>query len=252
MSTSNLLSLLLLLITSAKLALASTLLTKEEWIFSNPDGTETTSSMSNLGNAFSNKAFGSLNISGQSLQFGYDGETDKIFSVNQFTGPVPSAGIVEMSWIFSSIDFSRTAIASGIANVGFDFRDQAGTPWMLKDDTLLAGVRLSHQKGKTRVQLQSSDVAKYTTIKIFPYAVFAEELKVRVRFDFDQAGTAGSLQVIVQLGQQKEEFLVSDAVLPVGANLTGYRIIQQTKNGKTNWAMGDSVTVNEYRLSASN
>ena len=123
---------------------------------------------------------------------------------------------------------------------------------MLKDDTLLAGVRLSHQKGKTRVQLQSSDVPKYTTIKVFPYAVFAEELKVRVRFDFDQAGTAGSLQVILQSGEQEEEYVVSDGVLPVGANLTGYRIIQQTRNGKTNWALGDLVTVNEYRLSASN
>ena len=252
MSTSNLFSLLLLLITSAKLVLASTLVTKEEWTFSDPDGSETTSSMSNLGNAFSRKDFGSLNISDQSLQFGYDGQTDKIFSVNQFTGPVPSEGIVEMSWTFSSIDFSRTALASGIANVGFDFRDQAGTPWMLKDDTLLAGVRLSHQKGKTRVQLQSSDVPKYTTIKNFPYAVFAEELKVRVRFDFDQAGTVGSLQVILQSGEQEEEYVVSDGVLPVGANLTGYRIIQQTRNGKTNWALGDLVTVNEFRLSASN
>ena len=236
MSTSNLFSLLLLLITSAKLVLASTLVTKEEWTFSDPDGSETTSSMSNLGNAFSRKDFGSLNISDQSLQFGYDGQTDKIFSVNQFTGPVPSEGIVEMSWTFSSIDF----------------RAQAGTPWMLKDDTLLAGVRLSHQKGKTRVQLQSSDVPKYTTIKIFPYAVFAEELKVRVRFDFDQAGTVGSLQVILQTGEQEEEYVVSDGVLPVGGNLTGYRIIQQTRNGKTNWALGDLVTVNENRLSASN
>ena len=252
MSTLKSFSLLLLLITLAKLALASTLVTKEEWTFSDLDGTETTSSMSNKGNAFSKKVFGSLNISGQSLQFGYDGQTDKIFHVNQFTGPVPSKGIVEMSWIFSFIDFSRTALASAIANVGFDFRDQAGTPWMLKDDTLLGGVRLSHQNGKTRVQLQSSDFPKYTTIKIFPYAVFTEELKVRVRFDFDQAGTAGSLQVILQLGDQDEECVVSDGVLPVGVNLTGYRIIQQTRNGKTNWALGDLVTVNEYRLSASN
>ena len=160
--------LILLSIITVKLALASTLGTIEEWAFSDPDGTETTSSMSNLGNSFSNKVFGSLNISGESLQFGYDGQTDKIFSVNQFTGPVPSEGIVEMSWTFSSIDFSRTALASGIANVGFDFRDQAGTPWMLKDDTLLAGVRLSHRMGQTRVQVQTSNVPKYATIKSYP------------------------------------------------------------------------------------
>ena len=244
--------LILLSIITVKLALASTLGTIEEWAFSDPDGTETTSSMSNLGNSFSNKVFGSLNISGESLQFGYDGETEKIFSVNQFTGPVPSSGIVEMSWTFSSIDFSRTALASGIANVGFDFRDQAGTPWMLKDDTLLAGVRLSHRMGQTRVQVQTSNVPKYATIKSYPYAVFAEELKVRVRFDFDQAGTVGSLQVILQLGELEEEFVVDDGTLPIGANLTGYRINQQTRNGKTNWALGDVVTINEFKLSASN
>ena len=79
--------------------------------------------------------------------------------------------------------------------------------------------------------------------------VLPEPLRVRIRYDFDTAGQPGSMQVFLKLGEEDEINPVTDAQIPEGSALDGYRILQQMTNGKTNWKVGDVVAVDDFTLS---
>jgi hypothetical protein len=228
--------------------LGATPIVIDAWDFSEADGTSITATLSTQGKPFARGKHPTANVKNQALEFSYDGKTDAIFAISEFSKQALRTGVYEISWVFNQMDFTQTAAAQGMANVGFDFRDTEGTTYKGKDDTILVGLRLSFEKGQTRIQIQTADDPKFKTVASYDFSVLRDPLAVRLRLDLNKAGNPGSLQAFLKLGNADPEQVVIDATLPAGKGLSGYRVIQQTRNGNTKWAKGDRVAVDDFKI----
>jgi len=221
----------------------------ETWTFSEADGTTMDATTSDQGTALSSVSRPTAAVKKGRLEFFADGETDGVFLINTFAqGPV-SSGVYEVSWTYTSAAFANTLEVDGSANIGFDFRDTKDTRYKGYDDGLLGGVRLRYHEKHILIQYQPAHVVKFETIASIDRIVLPEPLRVRIRYDLDKSGLPGSMQIFLQLGEEDEIHPVSDAIIPEGSVLDGYRILQQITNGKNNWQVGDIVSIDDFTLS---
>jgi hypothetical protein len=221
----------------------------DAWNFSEVDGTSISATLSTQGKPFARGEHPTAKVKDQALEFSYDGETDAIFAITEFSKQALRTGVYEISWVFNKMDFTQTAAAQGIANVGFDFRDTEGTTFKGKDDTILVGLRLSFEKGQTRIQIQTANDRKFKTVAMYDFSVLRDPLAVRLRLDLNEAGKPGSLQAFLKLGDSDPEQVLAAASLPAGKGLSGYRVIQQMRNGNTNWVQGDHIAIDAFKIS---
>ena len=240
-----------LLITSLCCALSSLLSAEvlETWTFSETNGTLMDATLSDKGRELSSAVRNTAAVKNGRMEFFPDGETDGVFLINEFSAPEMAAGVYEVSWTYASAAFANTMQVGGSANLGFDFRNTMGTRYKGVDDERLGGVRLRYENKAILIQYQQApERNKFITIASIDCIVLPDPLQVRVRYDFDKAGEPGSMQVFLKLGDEDEIHPVTDAMIPAGAILNGYRILQQITNGKTNWQKGDVVAIDDFSL----
>jgi len=221
----------------------------EAWTFSEADGTLMDATYSDQGNMLCPQTRPTLILRNGRVEFVSDGVTDGVFLINPFSGEPITSGVYELSWTYVSAAFVKTMEVDGSANVGFDFRDTKDTRYKGSDDGLLGGVRLRYEGKHIMIQYQSANEEKFETIASMDRVVLPEPLRVRIRYDLDNSGQPGSMQVFLKLGEEDEINPVTDAKIPEGAVLDGYRILQQMTNGGTNWQIGDVVAVDNFTLS---
>lgn len=222
---------------------------QEVWDFEFPDQTPLTQVKSNLGTSFLPGESPIMTIRNNELEFSYDGSTQHTFRQTAFSGEPTSTGISEISWAFTKVDFSRTAAASGSANVGFEVRDFKGTRQNNKDDLVLAGLRLRYDKGKLVIQYKAHDASNFEVIDSTPGAKFEAPVKVRIRLDLDNPTTDGALKIFLKKGTEEAFCALANGTLPKSAVISGFRTAQQTINGKNSWQVGDIVCVDDFTLS---
>lgn len=222
----------------------------ETWTFSEADGTTIDGTSSDKGTLLSTVSRSTAAVKKGRMEFFPDGETDGVFLINAFAqGPV-SSGVYEVSWTYTSAAFANTLEVDGSANIGFDFRDTKETRYKGNDDGLLGGVRLRYEKKHILIQYSAAgDANRFTTVASIDRIVLPDPLSVRIRYDLDNSGKPGSMQIFLQLGEEDEINPVTDAEIPEGTVLSGYRILQQITNGKTNWQKGDVVSIDDFTLS---
>lgn len=221
----------------------------EKWTFDYPDGTPLSQMLSDQGWPLANADKPSARVRAKRLELDAQGDIDAIFLINEFSSKPAKTGLYEVAWTFASAGFARTHEVKGRANAGFDFRDTGDTRYKGKDDRVLGGVRLRYEKKVILIEYQDSTTDKFTEIARVERVVLPEPLHVRIRFDLDQAGQPGSMQVFLSLGDEPEIQPVTDGIIPEGVSLSGYRLIQQITNGGTNWQEGDYVTLDDFMLS---
>ena len=222
----------------------------ETWTFSEADDTTMDATASDQGTLLSTANRPTAAVKNGRMEFFADGETDGVFLINAFAQQPVSYGVYEVSWTYTSAAFVNTLAVDGNANLGFDFRDTKETRYKGKDDGLLGGVRLRYADKHILIQYTAAgDANKFVTIASIDRIVLPEPLRVRIRYDLDNSGKPGSMQIFLQLGEEDEINPVTDAEIPEGAVLSGYRILQQITNGKTSWQQGDVVSVDDFTLS---
>lgn len=220
----------------------------ERWEFSHPDGTQLSQMLSDKGTQLTNKDKPSAKIRKERLEFTGEGDEDSIFLINEFAKRPDLSGVYEVSWVFTSASFGYTHEVDGKANAGIDLRDTGETVFGGKDDTVLAGVRLSYINKTIEIQYQDSEQLVYEKIARIERVVLPEPLQVRILLDFNRAGQPGSMQIFLRLGTDDEINPVVDGILPQGTELKGFRLIQQITNGGANWQKGDYVTIDNFTL----
>jgi hypothetical protein len=239
----------LICLLSAASVLMATAEVIEKWTFDYPDDTPLSQTLSDQGTPLATVDKPTARIWGNRLELNAEGDNDSIFLINEFSGPALPRGIYEVEWSYMSTDFARTHEAKGRAVVGFDLRDTRGTRYKGKDDVVLGGVRMHFNKTDILIEYQDATSEKYIEIAKVERVLMLEPLHVRIRFDLDQSGQAGSMQVFLRLGDQPEINPLIDGMIPEGVQLSGYRLIQQISNGGTAWQKGDYVTVDSFTLS---
>lgn len=240
---------LLTLATAALLHLSASASVREVWTFSAPDGTSLNKVMSNEGTAFFTSGTPITSIRDNQLEFSYDGETPHTFRQMQFHGDPVKDGICEVSWTFSKIDFTKTAAVKGSGNVGIDIRDLKGTRSDNSDDVILGGLRLRFDKKDLQIQYKAHDANEYESIAQMPVAQLEDNLQVRLRFDLNEPTKPGAFKIFLKLWGEDEINPVHSDTLPAGALISGFRVIQQTTNGKNDWQAGDTVLLDDFALS---
>lgn len=223
---------------------------QEIWDFTAPDATSLTRVKSNLGIGFLPAASPIATIRNNELEFSHDGSTPHTFRQTSFGGEPASMGIIEISWVFTKVDFSRTAAVSGSANVGFEVRDFKGTRQNNKDDLVLAGLRLRYDKNKITLQYKAHDVGNFTAIHSIPADQLEAPLVVRMRFDLDNPEAEGALKIYLKEGAEEALCALATGTLPKSAVISGFRTAQQTLNGGNSWQVGDVVCVDDFTRSA--
>lgn len=238
---------LLILMISSQCALFGAI--REIWDFTAPDATPLSKVKSNLGTGFFSGASAIAVIRNNELEFSHDGSTQHTFRQTEFNGESIKKGICEVSWVFTKVDFTKTAAASGTANVGFEVRDLKGTRQNTKDDLVLAGLRLRYDKDKILIQYKSHDAKLYADIHSIPAAGLEAPLQVRLRFDMDNPEVAGALKIFLKEGAGDAFCALETGTLPKSAAISGFRTAQQTLNGKNSWQTSDIVCVDDFTLS---
>lgn len=239
-------------ITSITLALSMAFVASaevlEQWTFSEADGAQFSEMLSDKGTRLATVDKPSASVQNGKLKFVSSDEIDSIFLINKFAGGSYKTGVYEMSWTFTNAVFAATHEVKGKANAGFDFRNNSGTPYKGNDDIFVGGVRLSFENGSIQIQYQDSTTPRYMKLAKIERLVLPEPLHVRIRFDLDAAGEAGSMQVFLRLGEDAEINPLTDGVIPEGSILNGFRITQQITNGKTDWRKDDSISLDNWTL----
>jgi hypothetical protein len=226
---------IILLLTSISLTATAS----EQWTFSERDGSDLRKAKSSAGTIFAGSNSAIAKVNEGALLLSADGKTESTFRISEFK-QAASSGKLEISWTYLSADFSNTAAVKGSGNVGFDLRDTAGTRNAGKDDTVHLSVRLRFQRNALMVQYADAvSPSKWKTLKTIKGDKLLESLAVSVIADLDKGTFAISLN---------GEEALSDGALAKGKPLTGFRIIQQTINGKNNWVPGDTVSVDNFGL----
>jgi hypothetical protein len=209
----------------------------ETWTFSEADGSEMDATYSDNGSVLSSATRPTAAVRDGKMEFFSDGATDGVFLINGFAGMPMSSGVYEVCWTYTSAAFVNTLEVGGSANLGFDFRNTMSTRYKGNDDERLGGVRMRYENKTIQIQYQVAYEARFTTIASIDRIVLPDPLRVRIRYDLDHAGQPGSMQVFLKLGEEDEINPVTDAKIPEGSILNGYRILQQITNGKTNWQL---------------
>jgi hypothetical protein len=218
----------------------------ETWDFTAPDETPLTEAKSNLGTGFIPAASSIAAIRNNELEFSHDGTTQHTFRQTEFSGEPATKGVSEISWVFTKVDFSKTAAAAGSANVGFEVRDLKGTRQNSKDDLVLAGLRLRYDKNKIALQYKAHDAKSFELIHSIPVVKMEAPMQVRMRFDLDNPEAVGALKIYLKEGESEEFCALETATLPQSAVISGFRTAQQTINGKNSWQVGDVVCVDDF------
>lgn len=223
----------------------------ETWSFDQDDGVSIEHVLSDRGSSFGSSGSPIVWVENKQLRFTYDGQTGHTFRQQAFAGTAINSGILELSWTFGEVDFSRTAASGGSANIGFDVRDLSGTRQVPRDDVVFGGVRLRCEKGGVVLQSTQNgggDSKAWAEIRRFDSVHFSGSVSVRLRFDLDRRNEAGAFQVFVITREGNEECVLDDGVLPLGGEISGFRIIQQTTNGRNSWEVGDHVSVDDFAM----
>lgn len=222
--------------------------TREMWDFTATDDTSLHSARSNLGNTFITAASPIAKIRNNEAEFSYDGSSKHTFRQTAFKGAAITTGICELSWVFTKVDFSRTAANNGSGNLGFDVRDLKGTRQNNKDDVVFGGIRLRFEKNKILIQYKPQGNKNFESLYSIPKVKLDAPLQVRLRFDLDKPSEVGALQVFLKEGDAEAFCVLENGILPAGAVIDGFRTAQQTINGNNSWQVGDVVCVDDFTL----
>jgi len=181
------------------------------------------------------------------MEFGYDGSTASIFAGQAFGTGELTSGVYEISWDVTSASFTSGTTS---ANVGFEFRDRVGTSDP-SDDIVIGAVRMRFEGGELKLQYSDAYVTN-ALVASSGTPTLGANLYVYARIDLDNAGSAGSFQVGYKYGSDPIEHTIQNGTANVGASLSldGYRIVQQTTDGFNDWATGDTVSIDNFTLSA--
>lgn len=150
-----------------------------------------------------------------------------------------TTGVFDMSYDVVLMDFSNTQAAGTNANFGFEVRNRTGT-------TTSIGATVQYDGADDQIELQLRDGAGTQVVRTFAGAVLSN-LKVRVVFNLDDAGNAGSLHYYYT----HEGVIVAatyNGTVPAGFHLDEYRLRAQPINGGYGWQVGDPVLMDNLKF----
>jgi hypothetical protein len=210
----------------------------ETWSFSEKNGSPLAKAKSDAGTSFAGNS-PIAKVKGGSLELSADGKTESTFRISGFAKPATS-GKIEVSWTYTSADFSKTAAAGGSGNAGFDLRDINKTRNSPKDDTIHVAVRLRFQKNQLLLQYaDTANIKKWITLKRIKGNSLDKPMTISLVANLNK----GALSI-----SANGEELAANARIAKGKPVSGFRIAQQTINGGNSWLPGDSVSVDNFSI----
>lgn len=213
------------------------------WSFTYANGTLVGSALSEQGSDWGADNGVNAVVQNQRLEFAYDGSIASTFRNATPSGGFSGAttGKYELSWTVTSADFSLTHANSStnLGRVGFGIRTLPAN--------LDANVRLIGINNELRLDYSDS-VANSSVFQTFSGSTI-QNLQLRLVYDLDNRGNAGSFQVFYTPDGGSEVAAVTSGTLHSGFELDAVRMIQQTSNGGTSWMPGDTVVVDNVTLS---
>jgi hypothetical protein len=146
--------------------------------------------------------------------------------------------VYEVSWDVVSVDFSHTASVSSNGTFGFEIRDTAHGNNAL-------GSQLKYNGTDDEISVTLKDASGEANVLVIPGSV-ASNIGVRLVFDLDQSGTAGSLYFYYTYkGAAVGKY---DGAVHADFQLDQYRLRCQTINGGNGWQDGDEAFIDNLRI----
>lgn len=213
----------------------------DEWTFDYPDGTGVGDALSLQGADWGANSGSNAVVFGGELQFQYDGVTASTFrNATPSSDAGSTAGRYQLSWTYAGVDFTLThgTSATNAGRIGFGIRNTNNN-----NDVSLRLVGVGGEIILERSDADNSNVS----LASFSGSTLSN-LQVRLLFDFDQRGSAGSFQVFYTTNGGSEVSAVTDGTLPADFELSVIRMVQQTTNGGASWIPGDTVRVDNLVL----
>lgn len=215
----------------------------DEWTFAYPDGTGVGEALSLQGADWGSSVNANATVQDGELEFFYDGS-----SASTFRNATPSsdagatAGQYQLSWTYTSVDFSLTHAntSTNVGRVGFGIRSTVGT---VNSDVNLRLIGVGNE-----IVLERSDANNNNTAFTSFSGSTLVNLQIRLFYDLDNRGNAGSFQVYYTPNGGSEVAAITDGTLHSDFELDAIRMIQQTTNGGASWVQGDTVRVDNMIL----